>query len=169
VLVGFVGVVLTLRPTVSQDQLLAGLVGLLSGLTAALAYLQVMVLGKLGEPETRVVFYFSVGSALAGGLWMAVMGVSAWQWPQALWLLPVGLLATLGQLCMTRAFSHGATLVVACLQYTGIVFGAVFGWLLFGDDIPASGWWGMALILCSGIIATALRARAAPQAPVEEH
>jgi S-adenosylmethionine uptake transporter len=100
---------------------------------------------------------------------MAVVGVSPLRWPQALWLLPVGLLATLGQLCMTRAFSRGATLVVACLQYSGIVFGALFGLLLFGDDIPLAGWAGMALILASGMTATALRARAAPQSPVEEH
>lgn len=169
VLVGFAGVVLTLQPTMSPGQLFAGLAGLLSGLTAALAYLQVMALGKLGEPATRVVFYFAAGSAVAGALGMAVVGVSPLRWPQALWLLPVGLLATLGQLCMTRAFSRGATLVVACLQYSGIVFGALFGLLLFGDDIPLSGWAGMALILVSGLAATALRARAAPQSPVEEH
>ncbi len=169
VLVGFAGVVLTLQPTMSPDQLLAGLSGLLSGLTAALAYLQVMALGKLGEPETRIVFYFAVGSAVAGGLGMVVLGASPWQWPQALWLLPVGLLATLGQLCMTRAFSLGSTLVVACLQYSGIVFGALFGLLLFGDDIPLSGCVAIALIVASGIAATALRARAAPQAPAEEH
>ncbi len=65
VLVGFAGVVLTLQPTMSPGQLFAGLAGLLSGLTAALAYLQVMALGKLGEPATRVVFYFAVGSAVA--------------------------------------------------------------------------------------------------------
>jgi drug/metabolite transporter (DMT)-like permease len=169
VLVGFVGVVLTLRPTMGPDQLFAGLAGLLSGVTAAFAYLQVMALGKLGESETRIVFYFAVGSALAGALGMAVVGVSPWQWPQALWLLPVGLLASLGQLCMTRAFSHGATLVVACLQYSGIVFGALFGLLLFGDDIPLAGWVGMALILVSGIAATALRAHADPLSPAQKH
>ncbi len=169
VLAGFGGVVLTLQPTMTRDQLLAGLVGLSSGLTAALAYLQVMALGKLGEPETRVVFYFALASAVAGALGMVFMGVSPWAWPQALWLLPVGLLATLGQLCMTRAFSHGATLVVACLQYSGIVFGVLYGLILFGDDIPISGWLGMGLILVSGIAATALRARAAPQSPAEEH
>ena len=42
-------------------------VGLLSGMMAAFAYLQVMALGKLGEPEVRTVFYFAVGSAVAGG------------------------------------------------------------------------------------------------------
>ena len=169
VLAGFAGVVLMLRPSIEQNQMFAGVVGLLSGLTAAFAYMQVMALGKLGEPELRTVFYFAVGSAVAGGLAMAATGPSPWDWGHALWLLPVGVLASLGQLCMTRAFSHGATLVVANLQYSGIVFGAIYSVLLFGDAIPLLGWIGMALIVASGIAATWLRARAAPDAPAEDH
>jgi len=169
VLAGFVGVVMMLRPTIEQNQVFAGLIGLMSGLTAAFAYMQVMALGKLGEPESRTVFYFAVGSAVAGGIGMPVEGVSPWDWQHALWLLPVGLLASLGQLCMTRAYSHGATLVVASLQYFGIVFGAIYSVTLFGDRIPLMGWAGMALIVASGIAATVLRTRAAPNAPAEEH
>jgi S-adenosylmethionine uptake transporter len=169
VLAGFGGVILMLRPTIDQNQMFAGLVGLMSGVTAAFAYMQVMALGKIGEPETRTVFYFAVGSAVAGGAGMLAVGVSPWDWEHALWLLPVGILASLGQLCMTRAYSHGATLVVASLQYFGIVFGAIFSLTIFGDDIPPAGWAGMALIVASGIAATALRARAVPGAPAEEH
>lgn len=169
VLAGFAGVVLMLRPTIEQQQLFAGLVGLLSGLGAAFAYMQVMALGRLGEPETRTVFYFAVGTMVAGAGGMAVTGVSSWHWGHALWLLPVGVLASLGQLCMTRAYSHGATLVVASLQYSGIVFGALYSLLLFGENIDPLGWLGMALIVGSGIAATVLRARAAPNAPAEEH
>ena len=169
VLAGFVGVILMLRPTIGQDQMFAGLIGLLSGLTSAFAYMQVMALGKLGEPDSRTVFYFAVGSALAGGAAMAAGEVSPWNWQHALWLLPVGVLASLGQLCMTRAYSHGSTLVVANLQYFGIVFGAIYSVTLFGDRITAAGWAGMALIVASGIGATVLRERAAPNAPAEEH
>jgi len=169
VLAGFAGVVMMLRPTIEQNQVFAGLIGLMSGLTAAFAYMQVMALGKIGEPETRTVFYFAVGSAAAGAAGMVVEGISPWNWMHALWLLPVGLLASLGQLCITRAYSHGATLVVASLQYSGIVFGAIYSVTLFGDRIPPLGWAGMALIVASGIAATVLRARAAPNAPAEEH
>jgi drug/metabolite transporter (DMT)-like permease len=169
VIAGFAGVVLMLRPTIDQNQVFAGLVGLLSGLASAIAYMQVMALARLGEPAMRTVFYFSVGSAVAGAAGMAVTGLSPWDWHHALWLLPIAVLATLGQLCMTRAYSHGATLVVANLQYSGIVFGALFGLLLFGDSIPAVGWAGMALIVASGIGATVLRSRAAPDSPAEEH
>jgi drug/metabolite transporter (DMT)-like permease len=169
VIAGFVGVVMMLRPTVEQNQIFAGLIGLMSGFVSAFAYMQVMALGRIGEPETRTVFYFAIGTALAGLLGMCFDGVSEWDWQHAMWLLPVGLFASLGQLCMTRAYSQGATLVVANLQYSGIVFAALYSLLLFGDDIPLIGWAGMALIVASGMAATLLRASAAPNAPAEEH
>jgi drug/metabolite transporter (DMT)-like permease len=169
VIAGFAGVVMMLRPTVEQNQIFAGLIGLMSGFGAAFAYMQVMALGRLGEPETRTVFYFAIGTTVAGLIGMGFAGVSEWNWQHAVWLLPVGIFASLGQLCMTRAYSHGATLVVANLQYSGIVFAALYSLLLFGDDIPLIGWAGMALIVVSGMTATLLRARAAPNAPAEEH
>lgn len=169
VLTGFAGVVMVLRPTMAQDQIYAGLIGLMSGFFAAFAYMQVTALGRVGEPETRTVFYFAIGTLLAGLAGMAFMGVSPWNWEHAVWLVPVGVFASLGQLCMTRAYSQGATLVVANLQYSGIVFASLYSLLLFGDDIPLIGWIGMALITLSGIAATLLRARAAPQTPAEEH
>jgi len=176
VLAGFAGVVLMLKPSVGGEQGFAGLMGLLSGLTAAFAYMQVVALSRAGEPEARTVFYFAVGSAVAGGLVAAVEGFtpfSEWTFAHAIWLLPVGLLAAGGQLCMTRAYatakSESGTLLVANLQYSGIVFAAFYGVVLFGDRIDVRGWTGMALIIGSGIAATFLRQRSLPKAPAEEH
>ncbi|MDO9357722.1 MAG: DMT family transporter [Polaromonas sp.] len=173
VIAGFIGVIMMLRPTIEQNQAFAGLIGLMSGLLAAFAYMQVMALARVGEPETRTVFYFALGSAGAGGIGMLIGGVSEWHWKPSLWLIPLGVLASLGQLCMTRAYTlaktRSATLVVANLQYSGIVFGAIYSLVLFGDHIPLIGWAGMALIMASGIAATVLRNRAAPNAPAEEH
>lgn len=172
VLMGFVGVVMTLRPTIDQNQLFAGLIGLLSGLGAALAYMQVTALGKAGEPEERTVFYFSVGSALVGAAGMSFTGVSPWSevaWQDAAWVVPIGILASMGQWCMTRAYRKGATLVVASMQYSGIVFGVIFSLVLFGDQIPVLGWVGIAVIVSSGILATILRTRLLPHTPAEEH
>ena len=165
VLAGFAGVVLMLRPSIAQtpQQTLGSALGLLSGLMAALAYLQVGRLARLGEPESRTVFYFALGSALAGGAATLAVGHSPWPgWP-ALWLLPIGVLAALGQLCMTYAYgsarSARSTLVVASLQYSGIVFAALYSVLLFDERVDLLGWAGMALIVGSGILATLLRAR----------
>ena len=173
VLAGFAGVVMMLRPSLDQNQSFAGMIGLMSGMTAAFAYMQVVALARLGEPESRTVFYFAVGSAVAGGGALLFTGTSVWPGWQALWLLPIGVLAAGGQLCMTKAYSSAktprGTLVVANLQYSGIVFAAVYSVLLFGDRIPPIGWIGMVLIVGSGIVATVLRARAAPGTPAEEH
>jgi S-adenosylmethionine uptake transporter len=169
VIAGFSGVVMILRPTIEQNQLFAGVIGLLSGFGAALAYMQVAALGRLGEPESRTVFYFSIGTTVVGGVATVFTGASDWTWPAALWLLPIGVLAALGQLSMTMAYTKGSTLVVANLQYSGIVFAALYGMFLFGDQIPWIGWAGMVLIVASGIAATALRSRTLPRAPAEEH
>ena len=164
VLASFAGVVMILRPTLEQNQLFAGLVGLMSGL----AYLQVTSLGRMGEPEDRTVFYFALACTLSGALSMVALGPSPWRWDSGIWLVPMGVLATVGQWCMTRAYRQGATLVVANLQYSGIIFGAIYSLLLFGDQIPLVGWLGMLIITVSGIAATIVRDRATSGPPVPD-
>lgn len=173
VLAGFGGVLMLLRPELPKDQLFAGVIGFLSSIAAALAYMNVVALSKAGEPESRTVFYFAVGCVVGGGAWMAVAGLSPWSWQASVWLLPIGLLAAFGQWCMTRAYadvgSGSGTLVVANLQYSGILFSAILGYLLFNDHITLVGWAGIALIIASGIVSTIIRVRWLPSSPGEEH
>jgi drug/metabolite transporter (DMT)-like permease len=162
VLMGFAGVLLVLRPAFESGQEFAGFVGLVSGIIAAFAYLQVSSLARAGEPEIRTVFYFALGTVLAGLVSMAFTGVSSWpSWESkgALWLLPIGVLASIGQICMTKAYGSGATLLAANLQYMGIVYSALFGLFIFGDAIAPAAWLGMALIIACGITASVLRAK----------
>ena len=172
VLVGFGGILLMMRPSLEGSQGFAGIVGMVSGMATALAYMQVVALSRLGEPEARTVFYFALGCAVAGGAALPFTGTSPWPgWP-GLWLLPLGLLAAGGQLCMTLAYARSpsarGTLVVANLQYTGLIFAAIYGITVFGDELPLIAWAGMLLIVGSGIGATVLRARGAQDAPVAE-
>ena len=168
VLTGFLGVALVLRPSMQQDQAWHGLVGLLSGMLSAMAYLQVTALGRAGEPEYRIVFYFSCGGAVAGAL---LNGVQQWGQPQA-WhahsarglalLLAVGLLATAAQLLMTAAYRKGRTLVNASLQYLGIVFSCLYGVWVFQERLEPAAILGMVLIVGAGLAATLLRQRSLP-------
>ncbi len=163
VLLGFCGVALVLRPTMDEQQLWYGLAGLLSGMLSALAYLQVTSLGRAGEPEYRIVFYFSLGGIAAGAL--TTLATGSWHGHSlrgAALLLAVGLLATAAQLSMTRAYGRGKTLVNASLQYLGIVFSFLYGALLFGDALTPSALLGMSLIIVAGLAATLLRSRSTP-------
>jgi len=169
VLCGFAGVAMMLRPTLQPGQEWGAMAGLASGIFAAMAYLQVSALARAGEPESRTVFYFSLAAVVVGGIGTLALGPSPWSWDGAVWLLPIGVLALFGQLFMTRAYASGATLVVANLQYMGIVFAGLFSLLVFDDQLPLLGWLGMALIIASGIAATVLRSRALPRTPAEDH
>ena len=168
VLVGFAGVALVLRPTIDREQFWHGLAGLCSGVLSATAYLQVTALGRSGEPEYRIVFYFSMGGAIAGLLTTLAVKAGGQATPHphgasgiAL-LLAVGVLATVAQLMMTRAYSRGKTLVNASLQYTGILFSSIYGVLLFSDPVTLWAVAGITLIVAAGLSATLLRAKTTP-------
>ncbi len=165
VLLGFLGVGLVLQPAMDDQQVWHGLAGLASGMLSAMAYLQVTSLGRAGEPEYRIVFYFSMGGVVAGAL-TTVATQGGWHshtWTGAALLLAVGGLATAAQLLMTRAYGTGKPLVNASLQYLGIVFSALYGVLLFGDRLGWASWIGIVLIVAAGLGATLLRARTTPR------
>lgn len=170
ILMGFAGVVLLLRPTIHADQLLGGLIALVSGMLAAMAYMQVRQMGLMGEPEYRVVFYFSMTCAIAG-----LLGTYAgkefdsdaqhitWHSLNAhgiLLLLAIGLTAASAQMAMTRAYRLGNTLLTANLQYSGIVFSSVWDLLVWKASLAWLSWVGIGVILCSGLVATFYNARA---------
>jgi S-adenosylmethionine uptake transporter len=169
----FIGVVILLQPSMRADQWLGGLGGLISGILSATAYLQVRQLGLLGEPEYRVVFYFSA-TGLLGGL-AGTLLTPALHDGAVLWhahsirgialLLAMGLSAVLAQIAMTRAYRLGNTLVTANLQYSGIIFSSFWGVVLWNDTLGWPGWLGIALILCSGIAATFYNVRNNPVLP----
>jgi S-adenosylmethionine uptake transporter len=159
VLMSFVGVVLVLRPGADTSQWTGGLVAIGSSVIAAMAYMQVRRLGQMGEPEYRVVFYFSLTMAVAGLLGTPFENgfstpLHALTWHNAGLLLAVGFPALLAQMAMTRAYRLGKVLVVANLQYTGIIFSSLWGMFLWGDVFDWHVWLGMGVILASGSAAT---------------
>ncbi|GAB7543503.1 DMT family transporter [Cupriavidus sp. CuC1] len=159
ILMSFGGVICLLQPSVGQNQLTGGLIGLISGMFTALAYVEVRQLGQLGEPEGRIVFYFSAVGMVVGLAWMLFTGPSTHTWRGAGLLLAIGILATLGQTAMTRAYKRGNTLLTANLQYAGIVFSSLWGMIVWRDQLNWLSWVGMALIIASGIATTLTRAR----------
>ena len=157
----FVGVTLLLRPAFNANQLTPALIALGSSMITATAYMQVRKMGLAGEPENRVVFYFTVMNLVAGIVGVFITGGSEGPvfhpistWRSGLLLLAIGVCATSAQIAMTRAYRLGNTLVVANLQYTGIVFSSVWGVLVFGDVFDWHSWAGIGIILASGMAAT---------------
>lgn len=159
VLLGFAGVLLVLQPSLGAGQWLGASAGLLSGLLSATAYWYVRDLARLGEPEWRIVFYFSLSALALGAAGSLLTGISPHTPAGAALLVAVGVTALLAQLAMTRAYALGHALLTANLQYSAIVFAATLGVIVFGDRIALAGWIGMAIVIGSGALATWLAQR----------
>lgn len=153
---GFAGILLLLQPTLNREQWLPALLGLCSGLFGAIAFLNVRALGRVGEPEWRMVFYFSLFSSIASLPWVLQSSgaMHAFSWRGALLLLGVGGCGVAAQICMAAAYMRGKTLVTANLGYSAVVFSSLFGVMFWGEVLPPVAWAGIALIVGSGIAAT---------------
>lgn len=154
VALGFVGVLGVLRPSIGEDQFVAALAGLGSGMLGAVAMMQVRQLGQAGEPEWRTVLIFSLCVCLSGS---AILWVEGWRplsWQAWVAAMGLGLSGLVGQLAMTRAFGAGKALLTAALQYTTIIFAAILG-IVFWDEVPdAIAWAGMVLVIMAGLLST---------------
>ena len=111
--------------------------GLGSGALAAVAYWNVQQLVRADEPVERVVFYFALYSTAGALVWMLPQTWHPVTWSNAGSLAGVAILGTIGQVLLTQAYGKGRPLVSAALSYSGIVFSAVLGMVVFGDRAAA--------------------------------
>lgn len=163
VALGFAGVVVLLQPTLRPEQWLGAAAGLGSGLVASLAYLNVRELGRLGEPETRTVLWFSLVTSLFGLPWAVFAGnLHGLTLEGAAILLGVGGFGGCAQLAMTRAYRYGKTVVAANLSYSTVVFSSLFGVLLWDEALPWTSLLAIAIIVASGVLVSVAARKPAP-------
>lgn len=148
--VGFVGVVLILKP--GHDLFTpATLVGLASGFFAAFAMSSIRRMAQT-EPPLRIVFYFST---IATGV-SAIPLLRVWHnvaWLDLLPLTVLGVLASIGQLFLTKAYTLAPAARVGALTYATVVFAAVLGWMFWGETLDLFSLGGALLAGAGGAMA----------------
>lgn len=150
ILLGFLGVYLTLCPTFHDEDGLFALVALGAAICAAISGLALRRLGSAGEPVFRTAFYFGYGSLVTAAiLWWATSDTPVETLVTTPELLAVGLCTVGAQLAQTQGWSRGRPLLCANLQFSGILFSTLFGLFLFKDEIGPGAFLGMALIVLS--------------------
>jgi drug/metabolite transporter (DMT)-like permease len=151
--VGFGGVALMLEP--SLDSVMDGMaqvasVGLLGATCAALANVSIRRMART-EPALRTVFYYSVIATPVSAIPLAW----GWETPSpGLWvmLFAVGAFATAGQLLLARALAFAPAAQLGPIAYAGVLFAAIYGWVLWDEGMGAVGLLGAALICAAGIL-----------------
>lgn len=152
--VGFGGVLVILDPNLGAAGAIVSpiaLIGLLGGLFAALASVTITRLSR-SEPTPRIVFYFTLFATAIS----AVPLLWAWQTPSptaTLWLLLIAVCATLGQLAMTRGLALAAASRMGTFGYFAVIFGALYGWLIWNEPVTWSLAIGTLLISVAGLLA----------------
>jgi len=146
---GFIGVVIALRP--EQGAFLS--MGALAVLVAAVFYALSNMLGRLisrTEPSTALVFWTTAGMAVGGTL------LSAPQWvpiqPQHMWVLAgLAISGFLGQMAIAEAFRHGQAAAIAPFEYSALAWALMLDWWIWKAAPDAWTMGGGALIVASGL------------------
>ena len=148
--IGFIGLLFILKPGTGLFQI-ASVIGLASGILAAMAFVSIRRLSST-EPILRIVFYFALLSTLISFIPMTM----AWTLPSSSdWglLILIGLLATVGQLCLTYGYNLAPAAQVGPFIYSAVAFAAAWGWLIWKEDLDLWTAFGMALVIIAGYIA----------------
>lgn len=159
--VGFVGILLILKPGTGLFQPMALLV-LLSALLAATAQVGIRRLTAT-ESVTKIVFYFAVIATAVS----APTAIAVWRSPRPVvwvWLIACGALATAGQIFLTRAYAGSPAARVGPFLYTSVVFSGLLDWAIWGVLPDALFLVGALVVVSAAVLALRLQ-RETPRAP----
>lgn len=164
ILIGFIGIVLVAQPeggTFDKYDIL----GIFSGMGAALAYTSIRELRKYYDTRAIVMSFMGVGTVAPLVLMLVTPYVNVseeFDWMFAAFVMPVGIewvyvmavgiFATISQLLMTKAYELTKAGIVGTISYSNIVFAVVIG-IMLGDPIPDI--WtvlGIILVILSGLL-----------------
>lgn len=155
---GAAGVVLIQRPHFVEGNI-AAVIALSVSLFTALAMIG---LNRLRGIDTRAVVVhfsatalaFSAGAYLVAGFvsdssaatwtWSDLASLAPWQWCD---LIGLGLCATVGQICLTKAFTIGDPAKISVVGLTQIVFALILDATILGHELPPEKLLGIPLVL----------------------
>jgi len=151
VLVGFLGVLVMLRPSGGgPGQWPDYAAVLVAALAWALAMISIRRMGEAGESGVAIVAWFAIGCSVVS----AVFALPVWVWPGAgQWALlaGVGLISAVAQLLMTEAYRRGDTTLVAPFEYSGIVWTTLLGMLVWAEAPDGYDALGIAILVGCGL------------------
>lgn len=145
VLMGFAGVIVVVQPGNSPFPMTGVAVGLTAAFMISIISLQIRDLGRTEKPATTV-FWFSLLSCIPLGfvLPFVLTPHTATQW---MFLIAAGICGGVGQIALTASLKYAPVSTVVGMDYIGLVWATLFGWLIWDHMPPNSTWFGAPLII----------------------
>lgn len=148
-LISFIGVILIqgFDPRVTQLQLL---IGISSAIASGVAYNSIRKL-KLSEHPLVIIFYFPLITIPITGIYLIFTGWTTPNLLEFIILLAIGLATQFAQYFMTKAYQLEDLSKVSSVQYIGIVFALILGFLLFNESYTMKSFIGI-IIVFTGVV-----------------
>jgi drug/metabolite transporter (DMT)-like permease len=150
VIVGFLGVLIMVRPAPGHMNLPGMAFGLVGAAAAAGANIAIRQIAGTERGPT-IVFYFTLAGVVLGAAGSAIWG---WTVPDAQTvglLVFAGLIGGMAQLLLTEALRAAPVGVVAPFDYTQLVWAAILGLVIWGELPRPATLVGAAVVVTSGI------------------
>lgn len=136
VFIGFIGVILISNPDTSNLPILNIFCGIISGIFASLAFISIRALKGYFD-DLQIMLSFGLMATFIGFVMIiiiqdswSVIGFKDW-----FFIIIVGIMGTIGQYYITRAYTFAPAGIVAPIDYSRIVFSAILG-IMLGDTLP---------------------------------
>jgi drug/metabolite transporter (DMT)-like permease len=149
---GFIGVLVILRPSGSDLFAVSSILGLFAGFCRAIALFNVRSLAKVESTETILSYYFFIGAVLS--FFPLLLDYKPLENPvQWLYIFLAGLMALGYQYTFTKACAVIQATKVSSINYFAVIFGGALGWWVFGEVPHLWVILGSGLIICGALIA----------------
>lgn len=152
VVIGYIGVVIAMRPS-GEGQLLGYALAFGGSLFYAYLFLSGRYLSKT-ETVSSLVFFYNLGVGFTSTLWILFVATELLVMPEKpvlLGILAISVLALSGHYMMTLAFAKAEVSLIAPLEYTAIVWAIGFDYLLWQIAPLPSTILGATIIIGSGL------------------
>ena len=165
VIVGFIGVLLMVRPDPGHLIGLGSLLALGQAFGTAGAMLAIRQLGGT-EPGVTIVFYFTLAAMVVGAVGMPFAWTSPG--PELLTILVLtGICGGVGQMLLTQAYRLGPVALVAPFDYVTLLWTGLLGYLIWRETPSAGTIAGGVIVMASGLYVLSREHRAHRRAASE--
>ena len=150
IIIGFTGVLIIINPTSSEFSIYMFL-PILFCVFFAMVSISIRLLSET-EPSYLIAWYFTLFGFIAS---LFTIPFGGWKMPVSWFdlgiLTAVGIFGGIGNLALTSAFKHAEVSLVTPLKYLSLIYGIIFGYMIW-NEIPAwNNYVGAGFIILSAI------------------
>lgn len=150
VALGFIGIIVIIKPTEAIFSQTGNLIGLFSGISLAIAY-TLMKLLTATDSGVRIIYYYLGVSTLLqipllyfGGPFPSV--------DSCIYAILSGVVLLIAQLALVKGYKYAEASQIGIYQYASVVFVGILDWLLFGTAPNLRDLTGVILVAVAGIV-----------------